>query len=104
MGDKGFISGHDLFIKPVLRLKARLVAAQNAAAKLAALVHALPEPKMPSDGNVQVDDTFCVTASSNDKNINHMRPLSELDTDSDGEDYFHGEDYENKRAAFAITS
>ncbi|KAG0249667.1 hypothetical protein DFQ27_009881, partial [Actinomortierella ambigua] len=38
-GDKGYLNGHDLYIKPVLRLKARLIAAQNTAAKPAAVVY-----------------------------------------------------------------
>ncbi|KAF9163677.1 hypothetical protein DFQ26_002270 [Actinomortierella ambigua] len=38
-GDKGYLNGHDLYIKPVLRLKARLIAAQNTAAKPAVVVY-----------------------------------------------------------------
>ncbi|KAG9060876.1 hypothetical protein KI688_007945 [Linnemannia hyalina] len=78
-GDKGYLSGHDLFIKPVLRFKARLLTAQNAAANPAVVVHASPPPKKPSDGNGQADDTPWVSTSSNNNsnnNDNNKRPMS----------------------------
>ncbi|KAF9579616.1 hypothetical protein BGW38_004060, partial [Lunasporangiospora selenospora] len=120
-GDGGYLSGYDLFIKPVLRQKARLIAAQNAAAKPAVMVRALPEQIESSAGS----DSSCTTTNSFHRNINNKRPISELETDShgstndcDGEfacggeecidgdnhEYSDDDNYEYKKAAFVAAS
>ncbi|KAF9342718.1 hypothetical protein BGX26_006990, partial [Mortierella sp. AD094] len=86
-GDKGYLSGHDLFIKPVLQLQAQLLNAQNAAAKPVVVVHASPPPppNKSSNGKVHADDTPQVSTSTdnNNNNNNNKRPMSESDTDSE---------------------
>ncbi|KAF9556519.1 hypothetical protein EC968_008227 [Mortierella alpina] len=56
-GDDAYRSGHDLFIKPVLRLKARLQSAQSATTEPASGTSASPA-QMPSHGNFPTDDAF----------------------------------------------
>ncbi|KAG0271097.1 hypothetical protein BGZ95_001149 [Linnemannia exigua] len=86
-GDEGYRSGHDLFVKPVLRLMAQPLSTQNAAAKPAIAAHVSPTPSKSSNGNIHADDTS--QASTCTVNSNNKRPMPELDTDSENfaEDY-----------------
>lgn len=80
-GDEGYRSGHDLFIKPVLRLKAKPMSAQNAAAKPVIAAHVSPAPNKSSNGNIHSDDTSQISTCA--INSNNKRPMPELDTDSE---------------------
>lgn len=81
-GDKGYISGHDLFIKPVLRRQAQLLNAQNVAAQPVVVVHASPPPPPNKSSNCKVhaDDIPQVSKSTDN---NNRRPISESETDSE---------------------
>ncbi|KAF9157210.1 hypothetical protein BGX21_004002 [Mortierella sp. AD011] len=84
-GDKGYCSGHKLFIKPVLRLKTQLLNAHSTAAKPAVAVHASPTPPNKSlNTKIHADDTpQASTSMVNDNNNNNKRPMSESDTNSE---------------------
>ncbi|KAF9087955.1 hypothetical protein BGX27_002832 [Mortierella sp. AM989] len=79
-GDKGYLRGHDLFIKPVLRLKAQLLSAQNAATK-PVVVHASPPPPNNSS-NIKVHAGDIPHVSTGTDN-NNKGFISESDTDSE---------------------
>ncbi|KAG0280374.1 hypothetical protein BGZ96_001577 [Linnemannia gamsii] len=95
-GDEGYRSGHDLFTKPVLRLKAQLLNAQNAVAKPVIAAHVSPAPNKASNDNIHTDDTSQVSTCA--INSNNKRPMPELDTDSDG----FAED--SSRASLAVSA
>ncbi|KAI1291444.1 hypothetical protein EDD11_008925 [Mortierella claussenii] len=78
--DKGYLSGHVLFVKPVLRLQAQLWKAQNVAAT-SVVVHMSPSLNKSSNGKIHADDTLQVSTST--ENNNNKRSMSELDTDSE---------------------
>ncbi|KAG0283664.1 hypothetical protein BGZ97_008455, partial [Linnemannia gamsii] len=95
-GDEGYRSGHDLFIKPVLRHKAQLLSTPNAAAKPVIAAHESPAPNKTSNGNIYADDTSLVSTPA--VNSNNKRLMPELDTD--GEDFTE----HSSRASFTLSA
>ena len=83
-GEEGYLSGHDLFIKPVLGLKARLLNAQDATVMFAVVVHASPSPQNPSDSYVQADTTPWGLTSSNNNRNNDQNNGRNNDRNNDG--------------------
>ncbi|KAG0333862.1 hypothetical protein BG000_008831 [Podila horticola] len=76
-GDEGYLKGHDLFVKPVLRFKAQLLKAQNVAATpVVVRMSPPPPPNKSSNGQVHADDispvsTTTTTATTRDPCLPH---------------------------------
>ncbi|KAF9903598.1 hypothetical protein EC991_003510 [Linnemannia zychae] len=81
-GNEGYLSGHDLFIKPVLRLMAQPLRAQTQLAKPVVTAHVSPASNRSPNGNIHTDDTSQISTCT--INSNNMRPMPGLDTDSKG--------------------
>ncbi|KAG0038223.1 hypothetical protein BGZ83_003181, partial [Gryganskiella cystojenkinii] len=80
-GDKGYVSGHALFIHPILRRQARILAKQNAAAIPPVVAQESPPPPPPpkelSGSNVQVGDNYSVPTKSKSTSDNNESPVPE---------------------------
>ncbi|KAG0315817.1 hypothetical protein BGZ99_007245 [Dissophora globulifera] len=82
-GDRGYRSGDDFFIKPVLRLRVQILNARNAAEKSVVDVHVSPSPlNKSSNDKVHADDTAQISSSTGNNN-SIERPMFKSETDSE---------------------